>query len=343
MKTRPSFFSFGRLCRVARPHPAFRRSVLGLAFATLGLASALGQPSWYDSSTQSGIEPGSPDFYQHQVNENPAYVNDGFCAYFAFEDAMYYDANNGFANLYANNANWVSGMVTNFQNILSASPSGSFPTVTASLSATYSNYISSQGYGTSLGVTATGNSGGGYAAFNLIEQDLLGGSNALILIGSGSNNQWWAFHVLDVVGFNASNHSLVVLDPDNNTYGGGGFPGTNLNPPLSGYYTNSAKVLVPYNLVYYNTNESLPVETGLWSQVGGPTNSLLQSYTVDAGGDISGGAYDETYITSVFSIGQVPEPSAIALGLAAAATFGACRRLRRKKRPKSALPRRWGA
>jgi len=43
-------------------------------------------PSWYDSITDSGIQPGSPDFYQHQVNEIPGVSNEGFCAYFSFMD-----------------------------------------------------------------------------------------------------------------------------------------------------------------------------------------------------------------------------------------------------------------
>jgi hypothetical protein len=326
------FYSRG-IFGIRKPHRKITHLAISMALAALSVAPAFGQPAWYDSGTQSGIEPGSPDFYQHQVNEDPAFVNGGFCAYFAFEDAMYYDANNGYANLYANNANWVTAMTSNFKSILNNPVSGSYPTLTSSLAATYSSYIATQGYGMTLGVTTTGNSGAGYSAFNAVQQDLLAGSNALILIGPGSTNQWWGFHVMDVVGFNASNHSLIVLDPDNNKYGGGGFPGTNTSPPSSGFYTNGFKVPVPYNLVYYNTNEPIPIESG-WGDVGGPTNSLLQSYTVDAGGDITSGAYDETFITSVFAIGPVPEPSSIALGVVGATTFAAYWRRRRKKRPR---------
>jgi len=249
---------------------------------------------------------------------------------------MYYDANNGFPNLYANNANWVNGMINNFQNILNTPVTGTYSTTASYLNATYNSYITAQGYGMSLGSTSTGNSGAGYSAFNVIQQDLLAGSNTLIFMGPGSTNQWWGFHVMDVVGFNASNHTLIALDPDNNRYGGYGYPGTNTSPPSSGYYTNRFGVPVPYSLAFYNTNEPMPIESG-FGDLGGPTNSLLQSYTVDAGGDITSGIYADTYISSIFAIGPVPEPSSIALGVVAAATFGAYRRVRRKKRLRNGL------
>jgi PEP-CTERM motif len=310
-----------------------KRLVIPLAFAVIGVVPVSAQPSWYNTSTQSGIEPGSPDFYQHQPNENPAFSNGGYCAYFAFEDAMYYDANNGFANLYANNANWVTGMNNNFNAI--------FNTAGPNLASQYDNYIANQGYGASMGVNTLVNSfAGGYSMYNAIQANLFAGSNVLILTLPGttanpsnspaiSTNQWWSFHVMDVVGMSATNHNLVVLDPDNNQYGGGGFPGSGTNPPTSGVYTNSYGVGVPYNLAYYNTNEAIPIANG-WGNVGGPTNSALQMYSTDATGDITSGIYDNTYIAGFFAIGPVPEPSSTALALVGAAVLGGYWRARRK-------------
>jgi hypothetical protein len=113
-------------------------------------------------------------------------------------------------------------------------------------------------------------------------------------------------------------HTIVVLDPDNNQYGGYGFKGT-----------------APFNYVPYSTNTtpniSAIIETGQWSQVGSTTGSLMQQYTVDADGNITDGVYAGTQIQWVYDIGPVPEPSALALGLTAAALLAA-RRLRSAKR-----------
>ena len=96
------------------------------------------------------------------------------------------------------------------------------------------------------------------------------------------------------------------MDPDNNQYGGYGLP-----------------TVAPNNYVPYSTNTtaniSAVIETGLWSQVGDPTNSLMQQYTVDANGNITDGIYAGTHIDYLYDIGPVPEPSVAALGLLAAA------------------------
>ena len=128
---------------------------------------------------------------------------------------------------------------------------------------------------------------------------------------------------MDVVGFDAINHKIVVLDPDNNMYGGYGLPG-----------------VAPFNLVYYTNSQPFPVETGDWSQVGNPTNSLLQEYTVDASGNITDGIYAGTQIAYLYDIGPVPEPSAATLGIAAATAVVAFRLGRAGAVPEPHKPRR---
>jgi hypothetical protein len=91
---------------------------------------------------------------------------------------------------------------------------------------------------------------------------------------------------------------------------------------------------VPYNLVYYNTNEPFPLENG-WGDVGNPTNSLLQTYTVDANGVITSGIYAGTQIDGLWAIGPVPEPSVFALSAASATLFTVWRMRRRKRRASS--------
>jgi hypothetical protein len=306
---------------------SFIGAVLGIALLAFTGGGALGQPAWYNSGTQSGIEPGSPDFYQHQTTENQA--NSGWCFYTAYEDAMYYDANNGFANLYPNmgNPNWVATMNNNLTTLINT-PFGN-PLTPANFMNTY---IAAQGYGGVLGEATTANSGGGYSIYNAFTSDLLAGSNVLIYItqNTGVTNQWWGFHVMDAVGFSVTNHTIDVLDPDNNQYGGYGFPGTAANPPASGFYTNSYGVSVPYNLVDYNTNEPVPIENG-FGDVGNPTNKDIQQYTVDANGNITSGIYAGTQINYLFAIGPVPEPSVFALGLAIAVVSGGYRLARRRK------------
>jgi hypothetical protein len=295
-----------------------RRSILSIAFAALSIGTALAQPSWYDPTTQSGIQPGSPDFYQHQteVTAVESIGLGGWCFQTAFEDAMYYDSNNGFPNLYTNNVNWVDAMSTNLLALINTP------------SPFMSTYISNKNYSSVLGVTTTVNSGASNFVFNAFEQNLLAGSNVLIHLIPGTNtNQWWSdFHVMDAVGFNASNHTIVVLDPDNNRYGGFGIPNANSNA-------------FPYNVVNYINSEPIPIESG-WGDVGNPTNSLLQAYTVDASGNITSGIYAGTQIDGFFAIGPVPEPSVFALGLASVTIFGAYRLARRKK--ESAAGRRDG-
>ena len=265
MNAPKSCFKFnGNQGKVSSPR-SFHHWFASLVLAGLSTVAIHAQPSWYNSGTQSGIQSGAADFYQHQLPEN--LVNGGYCMYFAFEDAMYYDANTlGLANLYQNNAaDWVAGMDTNFLNIgTSAGANSGASTVGGIFSGQFQTYINNQGYA-SVGVTVAGNSGGGYAAFNNVTADLLAGSNALIFItnSAASTNQWWQFHVLDVVGFNQTNHTLDVLDPDNNKYGAFGFPGTNSSPPATGFYTNNFGVAVPYNLV-----PTIPTRRSPWSAAG---------------------------------------------------------------------------
>ncbi|HWX23080.1 MAG TPA: hypothetical protein VN578_24525 [Candidatus Binatia bacterium] len=314
--------------RTATRGGIFVSSAVGLGIALVGTVPALAQPSWYDVASQSGIQPGSPDFYQHQITGT--YLNEGFCDYFAYEDAMYYDHNNGFANLYADNAAWVNGMINNFTNIYFAggnqAPNPAF----------MNGYIGNKGYAASLGMTPITNSTGGFSIFNNMRSGLLAGSNVLVRIelGPSATNQWWGYHVMDVVGFSSSNHNIIVLDPDNNRYGGYGLPDQSSNAPPMGYLTNGFGYGVPYNLVYNTNSQPLPVENG-WGDVGNPTNSLLQAYTLDANGNITDGAYAGTKVTWIYDIGPVPEPSIAALGLVAAATLGARRLTGRKKRRES--------
>jgi MYXO-CTERM domain-containing protein len=143
---------------------------------------------------------------------------------------------------------------------------------------------------------------------------------------------------MDVVGFAASNHSIIVLDPDNTRYGAIGFAGTNASPPPTGLFTNYDGYATPYTLSLYTTNNPFPVENG-WADVGAPTNSLLQSYTVDANGFITSGIYAGTKVDEFFAIGPVPEPSSIALGLLSVAAFRAYRRRRSRSEQFAAINR----
>ena len=280
-----------------------------LAVASLAAGSALAQPAWYDSGSQSGIQPGSPDFYQHQTTE--LQDNLGWCFQTSFEDAMYYDHNHGYANLYTDNSDWVSAMNANLANIIS------FTNTPPNF---LESYITNKGYGSTLGVSEIDNSGaGGYAMYNAFTANLLAGSNVLIFLKpfGQATNTWWGstFHVVDAVGFAGTNHSVVVLDPDNNKYGGFGYP------PGS----------KPFNQVNYTNTEPIPIENG-WADVGAGTNSYLQSWTVDATGNLVSGDYLDAQIAALITIGPVPEPSPAVLGLAAAICYGAYGLARRKKR-----------
>jgi hypothetical protein len=295
----------GRLANGRSRAPAL---LISLTVAALAAASTLAQPAWYDVASQSGIQPGSPDFYQHQTTE--LQDNKGWCFQTSFEDAMYYDHNNGFANLYLDNANWVTAMNNNLANIISFTNSP--PNFMAA-------YIKNAGYGATLGVTEIDNSGaGGFSMFNSFTNNLLSGSNVLLFLEphGQATNTWWGttFHVVDAVGFGGTNHSVIVLDPDNNKYGGFGYP------PGS----------KPFNLVDYTNTEPMPIENG-WADVGGPTNSYLQSWTVDANGNLTSGDYADAQIAALLTIGAVPEPSPVALGLVSAVCYAGYRLARRKK------------
>ena len=302
-----------------------------IAFAILGAATAPAQPSWYDAGSDSGIQPGSPDFYQHQISGT--YANEGFCDFFAYEDAMWYDHNNGFPNLYANGTGWVDAMVNNFTNIYLSTSGFNAP---ASSPPFMNTYILSQGYTNQLGMVPYQNPRSNSLAFSNLRNNLLAGSNVLVRIELTNatytvSNQWWGYHVMDVVGFSSSNNTMVVLDPDNTRYGASGLPLTF----APGYLTNNFGVGVPYNLVYNTNSQPFPEETG-WGDVGNPTNSLLQAYQLSADGTILNGIYAGTQVTWLYDIGPVPEPSVAALALVAATTLGAWRWTRRKEKARNA-------
>jgi hypothetical protein len=266
-------------------------------------------PSWYNSITDSGIQPGSPDFYQHQVNQIPGVSNEGFCAYFSFMGAMYYKSVMGFANLYQNDANWVSAMINNAYNIYNTPSTGSG--ALDFYNSLYNNYISKSGYESQLISTTITSFTGENGVYNTIKSSLLSGSSVLVNITpNGTQNQWWGFHVMNIVGF--SSNSIVVLDPDNNRYGGYGYPGASIDVPASGTLVNGYGVGIPYNLSFYNNSDPMPIVSG-WSDVGNPSSSLLQTYAVDPDGVITSGGYAGTKISGLWTIAQVPEPSTYAL------------------------------
>jgi hypothetical protein len=299
-----------------------RAGIAAVLFLVTLECGVLAQPSWYDAGSNSGIQPGSPDFYQHQIQESG--TNGGFCDFFAYEDAMYYDSTIGFPNLYTNSANWVNAMVGNFSAIAATDGTNQFSYMR--------NYLATQGYGGTLGINISINSSNN-SMWDGMRGNLLAGSNVLvhILPPAPNTNQWWSYHVMDVVGFAVSNHSIIVLDPDNTRYGAIGFPGSAASPPPTGFYTNYAGYGIPYTLSAYTNSQAFPVESG-WGNVGDPTNSLLQAYAVNADGFITSGIYAGTYVDGFFAIGPVPEPSAIALGALSTAVFVMYRRRRNRSK-----------
>jgi hypothetical protein len=289
-----------------------RLSFLGIALLAVNVA--LADPAWYDATNQKGIEPGTPDFYQHQTNNlADTMANGGFCFPSSFEDALYYLHNNGFGAAYTDNANWVTAMNSNLNSIV-----GTFNPTSYNVTG-MKNYITAVGLGTQLGVTSYANPGGATSAiFNTFTQDLLNGSNVLVhLDPNGVGGLWWGgtYHVMDAVGFDKVNSEIVVADPDNNKYGGFGFPG--------GATTN---LLVNYD----PSSEALPTTSG-FGDVGTITNAPLQEYTVDNTGKLTDGPYAGTLIDQLFVIGVVPEPSSIALVLTSAVMFGGYRLAGRRK------------
>ena len=312
MKPQPIRFRNRAADTVSHHGNTFRLTSLTLAFLALSGAVTFADPSWYDGTNQKGVQPGTPDFYQHQTTTNAeTKVNAGFCWQSAFEDAMYFLHNNGFGNLYIDSANWVDAMNGNLAQIVGTPGGGD----------TWMNtYINNKGYASVLSENTIANPGGGFSVFNSFTNNLLAGSNVLIHIDANSvTGLWWSasYHVVDAVGFDAPNHKIIVADPDNNKYGGFGFPGDS----------------TPNNKVDYLSSEPVPIENG-FADVGANvtvvTNSLLQSYTVDANGVLTDGPYAGTKIDFLFAIGPIPEPSSVVLALVALTTFAACRRSRRK-------------
>jgi len=292
-----------------------RFSFLGIAL--LAVNAALADPAWYDGTNQKGVEPGTPDFYQHQTNSlSEIAANSGWCWQTAFEDAMYYLHNNGYGALYTDNANWVTAMNSNLNSIV-GTPDG--------VNGFMSNYIAAKGYGAQLAVTTAVNPGGNTSAiFNTFTQDLLNGSNVLIHLvnSSGVSGLWWSntYHVVDAVGFDKVNGKIVIADPDNNKYGGFGYPGS-----------TTTNILVNYDA----STELIPTASG-FGDVGTITNAPLQEYTVDNTGKLTSGPYAGTLIDQLFVIGVIPEPSTIALVLTSAVMFGGYRLAgRRKNRPRT--------
>ena len=299
---------------VGSRHIRMLRRLSFLGIALLAVNVVLADPAWYDATNQKGIEPGTPDFYQHQTNNlADTMANGGFCFPSSFEDALYYLHNNGYAQAYTDNPNWVTAMNSNLNSIV-----GTFNPASYNLTG-MNNYLTALGLNTSLAATGVSNPGGNTdAIFNTFTQALLNGSNVLVhLAPNGVGGLWWSgsYHVVDAVGFDKVNNAIVVADPDNNQYGGFGFPG--------GATTN---LLVNYD----PSSEAIPIANG-FGDVGTITNAPLQEYTVDNTGKLTDGPYAGTLIDQLFVIGVVPEPSTIALVLASAAMFGGYRRAGRRK------------
>jgi len=293
------------------------RRFLFLGIAIVAANVALADPAWYDATNQKGIEPGTPDFYQHQTSPlNETQGTSGWCFQSSFEDALYYLHNNGYAQAYTDNGTWVAAMLTNLNSIVNGTP-GAFVSG-------MNTYIGSLGLGTQLAVTGSANPGGNTSAiFNTFTQDLLDGSNVLIhIVPNGVPGLWWGggngpgnYHVMDAVGFDKVNSAIVVADPDNNKYGGFGYPGS-----------------TPPNLqVNYDASTELIPTTSGFGDVGTITNAPLQEYTVDNTGMLTDGPYAGTTIDQLFVMGVVPEPSTIALMLTSAVMFGGYRLAGRRK------------
>jgi hypothetical protein len=313
MKPHPILFRNPKFIGRRPVRMLLRFSFLGSALLAVNVA--LADPAWYDGTNQKGVEPGTPDFYQHQTNNlSETEVNGGFCFASAFEDALYYLHNNGYGAAFTDNANWVTAMNSNLNSIV-----GVF-NVNGYSANGMSTYIAARGLTASIGVTSVANPGGNTSAiFNTFTQDLLDGSNVLIHLvnNTGVSGLWWSntYHVVDAVGFDKVNSAIVVADPDNNKYGGFGFPG-DPNPNL---------------LVNYDPNtQAIPLGNG-FGDVGTITNAPLQEYTVDNTGKLTDGPYAGTTIDQLFVLGVVPEPSSIALVLASAVMFGGYRLAGRQK------------
>jgi hypothetical protein len=311
MKTRP--FRPGNPKSIGSRHVRMMRrlSFLGIAFLTVN--AALADPAWYDATNQKGIEPGTPDFYQHQTNNlADTAANGGFCFPSSFEDALYYLHTVGYAQAYTDNPNWVTAMNSNLNSIVGVFKPNNY-NVTG-----MRNYLAGIGLGTTITVTSCANPGGNTSAiFNTFTQDLLNGSNVLVhLDPNGVGGLWWggSYHVMDAVGFDKLNSAIVVADPDNNEYGGFGLPGS-----------ATTNILVNYD----PSTELIPTTSG-FGDVGTITNAPLQEYTVDDTGMLTDGPYAGTMIDQLFVIG-VPEPSSLALVLASAVVLGGYRRVGRRK------------
>src|ERR1017187_655980 len=141
-----------RLIRMMR-----RLSFLGIALLAVNVAMA--DPAWYDATNQKGIEPGTPDFYQHQTNDlADTAVNGGFCFPSSFEDALYYLHNNGYGQLHTDNANWVTAMNSNLNSIV-----GVFNPANYNVTG-MKNYIAARGLAAAIDVTSVANPGGNTSA-----------------------------------------------------------------------------------------------------------------------------------------------------------------------------------
>ena len=308
---KPQPFRLSNPRSVGNRHVRWLQRLSFLGIALLAVNVALADPAWYDGTNQKGVEPGTPDFYQHQPSPlNETEATSGWCFQSSFEDALFYLHNNGYAQAYVDNTNWVAAMLTNLSSVVNGSP-GAFVNA-------MNTYIGSVGLGTALVTTGPLNPGGNTSAiFNTLTQDLLDGSNVLVhLAPNGVGGLWWggSYHVMDAVGFDKVNKAIVVADPDNNKYGGFGYPGD----------------ATPNLLVNYSPTNPPPIETG-WGDVGSITNAYLQEYAVDNTGMLTNGPYAGTLIDQLFVIGVVPEPSTLALVLASAAMFGGYRLAGRRK------------
>ena len=187
-----------------RSRPALKsHAVLAVAaVATLLAGRTAAQPSWYDSVAQRGIVPGYPDFYQHQVSET-SQPNGGFCTWFAYEDAMFYDHNSGFPNLFSDNpTDWTSGMLSNFFSIYAAPGGFDAAAGIGFMNGYIANPRGGAGYAGVIGATTVANTAANFSIFTNLTGALLAGSNVLLNIDPGtSTTQWWRYHILDVVGF----------------------------------------------------------------------------------------------------------------------------------------------
>ncbi len=314
---------------------------LAIVFSVAASATA-GYPGWYDPTTQQGIRPNVPGFYQHQGPTNimpadatnaggvdEAGLGGGACFQTAFEDCMY-----GFAvqnpaqygGLYPMSGNgWLYDMVANDNaiiNLTNTMPPNGF--INAYIGMNHAGGVGQGNYqANSLTVTEYDNNGTNNM-MQIYQDQLLEGQDVLVFLtdpnymapakwwwdGSGAGN----FHVVEGAGVDCANDTIVFSDPDTtvnapNTNDPNGVPRTDnamgqaLNNQVGKPWSNN------YNRSY-TTADPLPVPAaGTYNQM--LASGYYQEGDVNAAGVFTSGPYAGAEISALIVI--CPEPGTVVL------------------------------